>query len=152
MKEEEFDEGSTNITTTPSGSVDASSVSLARYILGSDDPSKYVFDNRRLQMLFDKDTAMGVLSEKDIPWFDTKTKIITLAFEMGLVDYALEQYANYLHGLKITRSLEGAQLKIGTMGVQRTENIQRIQQIARKRTLSSKITGAFRSEEPNEEY
>lgn len=125
-------------------------MSLAKYMLTTDIPEEVRGEFMYLFLLYDKDYALANLERKDLPYFNSSYEFVTLLLDCGLVDYSRETMIQVIQDLKLTRSIDALQLKLGITGVQRSETVSRIEQDKIKRSLGSRISGAFRGRQQEE--
>lgn len=118
-------------------------MSLAKYMLSTDIPEEVRQEFSYLFLLFDKDYALANLERRDLPYFNSSYEFITELLDCGLHKYAREVMVQVIQDLKLTRSVDALQLKIGVTGVQRSETISKIEQDKIRRSLPSRIAGAF---------
>jgi hypothetical protein len=126
-------------------------VELAKYILSSDIPKSERDKFRQMVMLFNKEYALSNIERFDIPYYQLQFDYVVLAMECGLYRHASETMAQVIQELKLTRGIQGLQLKLGFTGVQRSETVQRIEEHMQKKSLRGKITGIFKNKEKEEE-
>jgi len=119
-------------------------MSLAKYMLSTDIPENVRKEFEYLFLLFDKDYALANLLRKDLPYFNSAYEFVTLLLECGLNEYARESMVQVIQDLKLTRSVDALQLKLGITGVQRSETVSRIEQNRIKRSLGNRIGEAVR--------
>jgi len=138
-------------TTTPQQSYGMEapehSISLAKYMLSTDIPEETRKEFLPLFLLFDKDFAISNIERRDMPYFNSSYEFVTLLLDCGLTDYAREIMIQTIRDLKLTRSVEGLQLKLGLSGIQRSETVTRIEQNKMKRSMGNRIASAFRRPE-----
>lgn len=125
-------------------------MSLAKYMLSTDIPEELRPEFEHLFLLYDKDYALANIERKDIPYFISSFEFTTLLLDCGLLDYAREIMIQVIQDLKLSRSLDALQLKLGITGIQRSETVTRIEQDKIKRSMGSRIAGAFRGKEKEE--
>lgn len=137
--------------TTPQAVDDVQTMSLAKYMLTSDIPVQQRRDFAHLFLLFDKDYALANLKRIDMPYFNLTYELVCELMECDLLDYAREVMVQAIQDLKLSRSVDALQLKLGVTGVQRRESVQKIEGEMRKKGLSSKIAGVFKKNEQEQD-
>lgn len=125
-------------------------LTVTQFILSPDIPPSEREHFNKFYLMFSKTMALGNIKRTDvfaiILAFD---EIITL-MEMGLYDEARKIMGKEIMKMQVSRSIDGFQTLYG-QGVQRTEQIERIFARRQKRSLSGRLSSAFRRKKESEE-
>jgi len=124
---------------------------LAKYILSSEIPAKEKVNYEKVQMMFNKEFPLSNIRREDIPHYQTQLKIVFLALQYGEIEYAREIMALVNQELKLTRGVDGLQLRLGVMGVQRTESVQRIQAQQQQKGFRHRLGSFLRKDKGGEQ-
>ena len=121
-----------------------SALTVTEFMLSPDIPprEKQYFD--QFYLMFSKIMALGNIKRSDIFPLIMAFDEICMFLEMGLYDEARKIMGRELMKIQCSRSVDGFQTLYGQQGVHRTEQIDRVYQRRQKRSLSSRIAGAFR--------
>ena len=119
-------------------------LTVTQFMLSPDIPVAEKEHFNKFYLMFSKIMALGNIKRQDIFPLILAFEEICLLLEMGLYDEARKVMAKEIMKVQCSRSIEGFQTLYGQQGVQRSEQIERIYARRQKRSLSSRISGAFR--------
>lgn len=119
-------------------------LNITKYMLTTDLPPDILNEFSRYVLLISKELSIAYLERRDMPYFDSSFRYITLLLECGMIDYARELMMKLIRDLKLTRSLDGIYLKLGMSGIQQSETVTRIENDKRRRSMGNRIASTFR--------
>ena len=124
-------------------------LTVTEFMLSPDIPPRERVYFEQFYLMFSKIMALGNIKRSDIFPLIMAFDEICMFLEMGLYDEARKIMGRELMKIQSSRSVDGFQTLYGQQGVSRSEQIERIYARRQKRSLSSRIAGAFkRDKEP----
>jgi len=143
--------GEENILQSPRAVPEKEVLNLAKYMLSTDIPDEQRKRFESIYLLFDRDYALANIQRRDMPYFNVSFEYITELIAAGMYEYAQECMVQLIQDLKLSRSIDALQLRIGVSGVQRSESISRFTDNEKKRNVFNKIKNVFKNDNNMEE-
>ena len=119
-------------------------LTVAQFVLSPDIPPSERRHFEKFYLMMSKIMALGNIKREDIFPIIMAFDEICILLEMGLYDEARKIMGKEIMKMQCSRSVDGFQTLYGQSGVQRSEQIERIYARRQKKTLSSRVSGAFR--------
>jgi hypothetical protein len=127
-------------------------LTVTQFMLSPDIPIAEKEHFSQFYLMFSKIMALGNIKRYDIFPLILAFEEICMLLEMGLYDEARKIMGKEIMKMQCSRSVEGFQTLYGQQGVQRHEQIERIYARRQKRSLSGRISGAFRKDSSEGEW
>jgi len=125
-------------------------LTVTQFMLSPDIPPSERKHFNKFYLMFSKIMALGNIKRSDVFGIIVTFKEIVALMEMGQYDEARVLMAEEIMKMQVSRSVDGFQTLYG-QGVQRTEQIERIFARRQRRSLSGRLSSAFRRKKESEE-
>jgi len=119
-------------------------LTVTQFMLSPDIPPAEKAYFNQFYLMFSKIMALGNIKRTDIFPLILAFEEICMLLEMGLYDEARKIMGKEIMKMQCSRSVDGFQTLYGQSGVQRSEQIERIYARRQRKSLSGRISSAFR--------
>jgi len=120
-------------------------LTVTQFLLDPDIPPRERHHFEQFYLMFSKIMALGNIKRQDVFPIILAFEEICMLLEIGLYDEARKLMGKEIMKMQVSRSVDGFQTLYGR-GIDTREEIQRVLTRRRKKTLSGKISGAFKKD------
>lgn len=120
-------------------------LTVTQFLLQPDIPPRERVHFEQFYLMFSKSMALGNIERRDVFSIILAFEEICMLLEIGLFDEARKLMGKELMKMQVSRSVGGFQTLYGR-GIDTREEIQRVLTRKRKKTLSGRLSGAFKKD------
>jgi len=118
-------------------------LTVTQFLLAPDIPPRERKYFEQFYLMFSKIMALGNIRRGDVFPLILAFEEICMLLDMGLYDEARQLMGKEIMKMQVSRSIDGFQTLYGR-GIEKREEVQRILARKRKKSLSGRVSGAFK--------